>query len=108
MQRVICTKDDQEAISARNEESLARRIPVKSIRVVRYSLIGLMCLLLMYNSTNLVILAVVFILAGVHIGIVDSTEKTSAADFLPLRQRGAYRIAAGGSSLPFRRSSVRD
>jgi MFS-type transporter involved in bile tolerance (Atg22 family) len=42
----------------------------------------------MYNTTNLAILATVFILAGTYIGIVDSMERALSADLLPLSQRG--------------------
>lgn len=51
-----------------------------------YALFGLMCVLFMRGTTNLLLL--VFILAGVYIGIVDSMERALAADLLPIAQRG--------------------
>lgn len=67
---------------------LGDRTNKKQILAFGYSLFGLMCLLFMYNTTNLAILSIVFILAGVYIGIVDSMERAFAADLLPLSQRG--------------------
>jgi MFS family permease len=60
----------------------------KRILALGYALFGFMCLLFMYSTTNLAILAIVFILAGIYIGIVDSMERALAADLLPLSQRG--------------------
>lgn len=67
---------------------LGDRTNKKQILAFGYALFGLMCFLFMYNTTNLAILAIVFILAGVYIGIIDSMERAFAADLLPLRQRG--------------------
>lgn len=60
----------------------------KSILVLGYLLFGLMCLVFMRNTPSLVMLVIVFALAGVYIGIVDSMERALAADLLPLAQRG--------------------
>lgn len=67
---------------------LGDRTNKKRILATGYALFGLMCVLFMYNTTNLAVLAIVFILAGVYIGIVDSMERALAADLLPLSQRG--------------------
>jgi MFS family permease len=67
---------------------LGDRTNKKLILATGYALFGLMCLLFMDSTTNLVLLAVVFILAGVYIGIVDSMERALAADLLPVSQRG--------------------
>jgi MFS family permease len=67
---------------------LGDRRSKKQILALGYALFGLMCLLFMYSTSNIAILAVVFILAGVYIGIVDSMERALAADLLPLSQRG--------------------
>jgi MFS family permease len=67
---------------------LGDRTNKKHILAFGYGLFGVMCLLFMYNTTNLALLAIVFVLAGVYIGIVDSMERAFAADLLPLSQRG--------------------
>lgn len=67
---------------------LGDRTNKKQILTLGYALFGLMCLLFMYSTTNLVILAIIFVLAGTYIGIVDSMERALAADLLPLSQRG--------------------
>jgi MFS family permease len=67
---------------------LGDRTNKKQILALGYALFGMMCLLFMYNTTNLLLLAVVFVLAGVYIGIVDSMERAFAADILPFLQRG--------------------
>lgn len=59
----------------------------KRLLALGYALFGLMCFLFMLNTTNLAILALVFVLAGVYIGIVDSMERALAADLLPLDRR---------------------
>jgi MFS family permease len=60
----------------------------KRLLAVGYALFGLLCLLFMWNTTNLVVLSAVFVLAGIYIGIVDSMERALAADILPLDRRG--------------------
>ena len=67
---------------------LGDRTNKKQILTLGYALFGLMCLLFMYSTTNLAILAIIFVLAGAYIGIVDSMERALAADLLPLSQRG--------------------
>lgn len=60
----------------------------KKLLTLGYFLFGLMCFVFMRNTASLPILAFVFVLAGVYIGIVDSMERALAADLLPIRQRG--------------------
>jgi MFS family permease len=67
---------------------LGDRSSKKQILAYGYALFGLMCVLFMYDTTNLAVLAIVFLLAGVYIGIVDSMERALAADLLPMSQRG--------------------
>lgn len=67
---------------------LGDRTNKKLILASGYALFGLMCLLFTHSTTNPLFLAVVFILAGIYIGIVDSMERALAADLLPMSQRG--------------------
>jgi MFS family permease len=68
--------------------AIGDRTNKKLLLTLGYALFGLMCLLFMVSTTNLGVLALVFILAGVYIGIVDSMERALAADLLPLNRRG--------------------
>jgi MFS family permease len=60
----------------------------KSVLVLGYALFGVMCLVFMQNAPSLAMLVIVFVLAGLYIGIVDSMERALAADLLPIPQRG--------------------
>jgi MFS family permease len=47
-----------------------------------------MCLLFLTNPASIPMLAFLFILAGIYVGIVDAMERALAADLLPIEQRG--------------------
>jgi MFS family permease len=68
--------------------ALGDRVNKKTLLAIGYALFGIMCLLFLTNSANLVLLAFLFVLAGVYIGIVDAMERALAADLLPIKQRG--------------------
>jgi len=46
-----------------------------------------MCLLFLTNPTGLPMLALLFSLAGVYVGIVDGVQRALAADLLPIECR---------------------
>jgi MFS family permease len=68
--------------------ALGDRMNKKTLLSVGYALFGIMCLLFMANPTSIAMLAFLFVLAGVYVGIVDAMERALAADLLPLEQRG--------------------
>lgn len=68
--------------------ALGDRVNKKTLLSLGYALFGLMCLLFMANPTSIPMLAFLFILAGVYVGIVDAMERALAADLLPLERRG--------------------
>lgn len=53
-----------------------------------YVLFGVLAFLMVIPAPPLIIWPIIFLLAGVYIGIVDSMERAFAADLLPLIQRG--------------------
>ncbi|MGI9075458.1 MAG: MFS transporter [Bryobacteraceae bacterium] len=64
------------------------RVNKRNFLAVGYALFGIMCLLFLLKSKNVAVLALLFALAGVYIGIVDAMERALAADLLPVTQRG--------------------
>lgn len=64
------------------------RVNKRNLLAFGYALFGIMCLLFLQQSTNVVILALLFAFAGIYIGIVDAMERALAADLLPVAQRG--------------------
>lgn len=59
-----------------------------------------MCLGFVVAGSNIILLALLFILAGVYIGIVDALERALAADLLPLAQRATgYGFLATANSI---------
>jgi MFS family permease len=64
------------------------RVNKRNLLMFGYALFGIMCLLFLQQSTNVVILALLFAIAGIYIGIVDAMERALAADLLPVAQRG--------------------
>jgi MFS family permease len=68
--------------------ALGDRVNKKTLLSAGYALFGVMCLLFMSNPTSIPILACLFVLAGVYVGIVDAMERALAADLLPLDRRG--------------------
>jgi MFS family permease len=68
--------------------ALGDRVNKKTLLSAGYALFGVMCLLFLTNPTSIPMLTLLFILAGVYIGIVDAMERALAADLLPIAQRG--------------------
>lgn len=68
--------------------ALGDKVNKKTLLAVGYALFGIMCLLFLIESANLIMLAFLFVLAGVYIGIVDAMERAMAADLLPIERRG--------------------
>jgi MFS family permease len=65
-----------------------------------YALFALMCLGFLVSGANLLWLILLFVLAGIYVGIVDSMERALAADLLPLSQRGiGYGVLATANSI---------
>ena len=79
----------------------------KTLLCVGYALFGVMCLLFLTNPTSIPMLALLFILAGVYVGIVDAMERALAADLLPIGQRAVgYGALATANSFGDLLSSV--
>jgi MFS family permease len=64
------------------------RVNKRDLLAVGYALFGIMCLLFLLQSKNVAVLALLFAMAGIYIGIVDAMERALAADLLPVAQRG--------------------
>ena len=87
--------------------ALGDRVNKKTLLSVGYALFGMMCLLFMANPISITMLAFLFVLAGVYIGIVDAMERALAADLLPLERRGVgYGALATANSLGDLLSSI--
>jgi len=86
------------------------RVNKKTLLCVGYALFGVMCLLFLTNPTSIPMLALLFILAGVYVGIVDAMERALAADLLPIGQRavGYGALATATRSETFCRASSSD
>jgi MFS family permease len=67
--------------------ALGDRVSKKTLLGAGYAMFGVMCLLFLTNPTNIPMLALLFILAGVYVGIVDAIERAFAADLLPIESR---------------------
>jgi MFS family permease len=68
--------------------ALGDRVNKKTLLSVGYALFGIMCVFFMASPTGIPMLALLFVLAGVYIAIVDAMERALAADLLPLERRG--------------------
>ncbi len=68
--------------------ALGDRANKRILLAAGYALFGFMCLLFMSNPTSIAMLAFLFVLAGVYIGIVDAMQRALAADLLPRDLRG--------------------
>lgn len=66
-------------------DTVGRKIP---LALGGFFLFGLMCLLLLWPSTNIAYLILIFFLSGISAGTYTSLEKSFAADLLPMHQRG--------------------
>jgi len=67
--------------------ALGDRVNKKTLLGVGYAMFGAMCLLFLTNPTGLPMLALLFSLAGVYVGIVDGVQRALAADLLPIECR---------------------
>lgn len=87
--------------------SLGDRVDKRRLLSVGYALFGTMCLLFLVNTPSVLYLTFLFILAGVYMGIVDAMERSLAAGYLPLDQRGiGYGALATANSFGDLASSV--
>lgn len=68
---------------------LADRIPKQKILSAGYALGALVALLLAWGTASLPVLAIIFALGGVYVGIEETLEDSLAAELVPTRQRGA-------------------
>jgi MFS family permease len=68
--------------------ALGDRVNKRNLLAFGYALFGIMCLLFLLQSTNVAVLALLFAIAGIYIGMVDAMERALAADLLPVAQRG--------------------
>ena len=68
--------------------AIGDRVNKKTLLAAGYAMFGVMCLLFLTNPTGIPMLALLFVLAGVYVGIVDAMERALAADLLPIEQRG--------------------
>lgn len=76
------------AASAYGAGEVADRLPKALVLEAGYVLFGLTCLGLIWVGPNLAWLAVLFVLGGAHIGIVETAQGAYAAELLPAEVRG--------------------
>jgi MFS family permease len=87
--------------------ALGDRMNKKTLLAAGYAIFGAMCLLFLTGPANLPMLGVLFVLAGVYVGIVDAMERALAAGLLPNEQRGVgYGALATANSVGDLVSSV--
>ena len=87
--------------------ALGDRVNKKTLLAAGYAMFGAMCLLFLTNPTGIPMLALLFSLAGVYVGIVDGMERALAADLLPIERRGVgYGALATANSFGDLLSSV--
>ncbi|HEV3143649.1 MAG TPA: MFS transporter [Gemmataceae bacterium] len=83
------------------------RFSKKTLLAIGYALFGIMCLGFIVAGSSLVMLAVLFALAGIYVGIVDAMEKALAADLLPVARRATgYGVLATVNSFGDLLSSI--
>jgi MFS family permease len=68
--------------------ALGDKMNKKQLLALGYALFGTMCIGFLFADGNLPMLIGLFALAGLYIALVDSMERASAADLLPLDKRG--------------------
>lgn len=86
---------------------LGDRVSKRSLLGIGYALFALMCIGFLFAGPNLGMLAILFVLAGIYIGIVDAMERALAADLLPLKHRGVgYGVLATANSIGDLLSSI--
>jgi MFS family permease len=67
--------------------ALGDRVSKRTLLCAGYALFGVMCLLFLTNPTSVPVLALLFGLAGIYVGIVDAVQRALAADLLPIECR---------------------
>ncbi|MCX5921771.1 MAG: MFS transporter [Candidatus Dependentiae bacterium] len=67
---------------------LADHVSKKTVLISGYGLTALTSLGFMLNTTNMIFIAALFLLAGVSMAATDATERSIAADLLPADKRG--------------------
>lgn len=68
--------------------ALADRIGKRGLLAVAYALAAVMCIGFIFAPTTIAWLAVLFVIAGMHIGIQQGLEKSAAAELLASEIRG--------------------
>ena len=68
--------------------SLADKVGKKSLLIFGYFLTGITSLGFIFNTSSLLFLGLLFLLAGIAIAITDALERTVTADLLPENLRG--------------------
>jgi len=87
--------------------ALGDRVNKKTLLAAGYAMFGAMCLLFLFAQASVPMLALLFVLAGVYVGIVDAMERALAAGLLPVEQRGVgYGALATANSFGDLLSSV--
>ena len=87
--------------------ALADKLGKKQLLVFGYLLTGITSLGFILNTTNILYLGLLFLLAGVAIAITDALERTVAADLLPEQVRGTgYGVLAAVNGIGDFGSSV--
>jgi MFS family permease len=87
--------------------ALGDRISKKTLLCAGYAMFGAMCLLFLTNPDNVPMLALLFSLAGIYVGIVDGVQRALAADLLPIECRTVgYGALATANSIGDLLSSV--
>jgi len=87
--------------------ALGDRVSKKTLLAAGYAMFGVMCLLFLTNPDGVPMLALLFGLAGIYIGIVDAVQRALAADLLPIACRSVgYGALATANSLGDLLSSV--
>jgi MFS family permease len=67
--------------------ALGDKVNKKTLLSIGYALFGVLCIGFLFADSNIVLLAVLFAIAGIYVAIVDSMERALAADLLPLDRR---------------------
>jgi MFS family permease len=87
--------------------ALGDRLSKRAILAVGYAIFATLCLGFLFAGARLGLLILLFVLAGVYVGIVDAMERALAADLLPLSQRGiGYGVLATANSIGDLLSSI--
>jgi MFS family permease len=87
--------------------ALGDRVSKRTLLSAGYAMFGAVCLLFLTNPSSVPVLALLFGLAGIYVGIVDAVQRALAADLLPIECRTVgYGALATANSLGDLLSSV--